>query len=662
MFYSLIKSYSSLNNTTIPTREQCYDDMKGEIMAQDEYDHMVKLWDTFSIKSWGEYYELYNVLDVTLMADAFEHFRNTTLNAFGVDSMHYITAPQMAYSLFLKVTIEGNHGENALKTLAQKWSSYIMRIGANEGMSEEQLQQVFIDRMSEFYASGGICRMQENDITDFIRLMKNLRDGITQIVKRHAKIDIDNTQQTSTGIYYLDANNLYGGAMHRPMPYELLGVPQREQVMKEANQDPNKWVMSLKTFDKYGYFIECDIEAPKELHDKFNDLPFFPEQKAGMYSDGIKSYAEKNDIMDKVKEVNTPKLICDLVPKQKYLVHYSLLQLGIALGYQVTHIHHLIRFKQAPFIFEYVNMLSEKRAKSKTAVEKNLYKLLANSTYGKFVETGLKRMKMKFASSIADWEAITAKHGIDMVAKLTTFSENLIGIKLHTPVKKVDKPFFIGFAILDMSKHIIYDFYYNVLKNTFEHVELLGQDTDSLIVQLTDKGNIVHKMCAMYKSFDFSELDKSSYFYGQLVNYYEQEVDKSKFPTLSSFLDFNKKLPGPIFKDEHNGHRIMEFVGLRPKMYCLVDEKDMIHNAAKGVPRTVMIDGKRTNVKSIDLYKRVLEAENKNDAVINGTFKRINNQKFEISTTEQTKTLMTCTDNKCWICDDNVHTLAFGQY
>ena len=224
------------------------------------------------------------------------------------------------------------------------------------------------------------------------------------------------------------------------------------------------------------------------------------------------------------------------------------------------------------------------------------------------------------------------------------------------------KPFFIGFAILDMSKHIIYDFYYNVLKTTFDNVELLGQDTDSLIVQLSDKGNIVHKICEMYKSFDFSELDKSSYFYGQLVNYYEQEVPKGKFPNLQSFLDFNKKLPGPIFKNEHNGHRIMEFVGLRPKMYCLVDEKDVVHNAAKGVPRNVMIDGNRTSVKNIDLYRRVLEAENKKDAVIDGTFKRINNQKFEISTMEQTKTLMTCTDNKRWICDDNIHTLAFGHY
>ena len=169
-------------------------------------------------------------------------------------------------------------------------------------------------------------------------------------------------------------------------------------------------------------------------------------------------------------------------------------------------------------------------------------------------------MKVKFANTWNEREAIIQKHGYDMIAVTTMCSMNLIGIKLNIPLRKVVKPFFIGFAILDMSKHIIYDFYYNVLKNTFDNVELLGQDTDSLIVQQSDKGNIVHKICEMYKSFDFSELDNTSYFYGQLVNYYKQEVDKSKFPTLLSFLNFNKKLPGPIFKDEHNGHRITEFV------------------------------------------------------------------------------------------------------
>ena len=218
-------------------------------------------------------------------------------------------------------------------------------------------------------------------------------------------------------------------------------------------------------------------------------------------------------------------------------------------------------------------------------------------------------MKVKFATTWNECEAIIQKHGYNMIAVTTIYSKNLISIKLNTPVRKVEKPFFIGFVILDMSKHIIYNFYYNVLKNTFDNVELLGQDTDSLIVQLSDKGNIIHKMCEMYKSFDFSELDNTSYFYRQLVNYYKQEVDKSNFPSLLSFLNFNKKLSGPIFKDEHNEHRITEFVGLRPKIYCLIDEKNVIHNTAKGIPHNVVMDGERMSVKNIDLYKRALEAE-----------------------------------------------------
>ena len=189
----------------------------------------------------------------------------------------------MAYSLFLKVTMEGDHSENSLMTLARKWTQYIIRNNANEGLTEKQLVKVFLNRMGEFYESKGIRLMETNEIDDFMRLLKNLRGGITQIVKQHAKVDIDNKEQTtasSEGIYYLDANNLYGGAMHRMMPYELVSVPERQEVMEKINRDPNGWVQSLKTFGKVGFFIECDIEAPVELHDKFNDLPFFPVQKA----------------------------------------------------------------------------------------------------------------------------------------------------------------------------------------------------------------------------------------------------------------------------------------------------------------------------------------------------------------------------------------------
>ena len=90
------------------------------------------------------------------MADAFEHFRNTTLKAFGVDPMHYITTPQMAYSLFLKVTMEGDHDENALKTLGEKWAQYIIQINTNEGLTEKNLEKIFMVCMGEFYGNKGI--------------------------------------------------------------------------------------------------------------------------------------------------------------------------------------------------------------------------------------------------------------------------------------------------------------------------------------------------------------------------------------------------------------------------------------------------------------------------------------------------------------------------
>ena len=98
-------------------------------------------------------------------------------------------------------------------------------------------------------------------------------------------------------------------------------------------------------------------------------------------------------------------------------------------------------------------------------------------------------------------------------------------------------------------------------------------------------------------------------------------------------------------------------MGLRLKTYCLVDEKHVKHNAAKGVHRNVEIDDERMNVKNIDLYKRVLEAKSKKDVLIENFFKHINIQGFDITTKEQTKTLMTRTDNKRWILDDNVHAL-----
>ena len=123
-------------------------------------------------------------------------------------------------------------------------------------------------------------------------------------------------------------------------------------------------------------------------------------------------------------------------------------------------------------------------------------------------------------------------------------------------------------------------------------VKLWGQEMKSLFVRLSEKGNSVHKMCEMYKSIDIFELDNKSYFYRQLVNDYKQEVEMSTFPSLWLFLNFNKKLPLPIFKDKHNGYRITKFMWFRFKIYCLINEKDLTHNSEKVVSHNVELIGK----------------------------------------------------------------------
>ena len=93
--------------------------------------------------------------------------------------------------------------------------------------------------MRVFYASGVIGLMEEGNIDDFLRLKNTLLGGITQIVKRHAVVNIGNKKQASVnkkGTLYFDANNLYGGAMHRMMPYELVDIEDCEQVMEKANR------------------------------------------------------------------------------------------------------------------------------------------------------------------------------------------------------------------------------------------------------------------------------------------------------------------------------------------------------------------------------------------------------------------------------------------
>lgn len=683
MFYNQVNSFQDLFNDKLPARELTYDQLNQSIMSEEDYNYLQSLWNTFDILSWGEYYSMYNLLDVTLLADCFEEFRNSCINKFDLDPAHYLTCSQMSYDLFLKNI--SNKDTSRYPVDAAQWADYIIKISENEEffdnitLSREELIRYYISTMTCFHNGGGIHLLQNykgysivdgKEFTDkestnlFVDFKENIRGGITQISTRYSSIENDDES-----IMYLDANNLYGSVMMRPMPYSICkNVDQKD--IKHACNDPEGFVKSLRTFSPIGYFIICDIEVPEGLHDYFNDLPLFPEQNYGLLSEPLQEFARTNDIVtalecktiENLLKDPAKKLICNLLPKKNYLVHYSMLQLGLKLGYRITKIHKLIPFKQSPFIFEYINGLSRERANTSSAVLKNLYKLLANSIYGKFVESGLKRIKVKVATTYEQQQQIISKHSYQLIQQAELFDEHLWFAKIYNPRHNILKPLYIGNAILDMSKYWIYKFYYQRLKTSFDNVQLLGQDTDSLIIKVKSE-NVSHVIAENYKYYDFSEIAKDSEMYNYLKNYYENNLT-NVFDSFKDFLNYNKKVPGP-FKDEHNGYKVLEFVGLRPKLYSLIDETDTIHNAGKGVPRIIDYNNKRITINSgnnMELYKQVLFPQSKNQAIVKGKYSRISNKNMGISTITQEKVCFSALDNKRYVCKDNINTLAFGHY
>ena len=105
------------------------------------------------------------------------------------------------------------------------------------------------------------------DIDMYQMVETGLRGGVSYIANRYSKSNnkymcVYDDDKKSSYLMYLDANNLYGWAMSQPLPTG------RFKWLKE-----DKWVVIFKKKKGIGYFIECDLEYPKELHDLHNDYP-----------------------------------------------------------------------------------------------------------------------------------------------------------------------------------------------------------------------------------------------------------------------------------------------------------------------------------------------------------------------------------------------------
>ena len=321
------------------------------------------------------------------------------------------------------------------------------------------------------------------------------------------------------------------------------------------------------------------------------------------------------------------KLIPTLGNKEKYVLHYRNLQLYIDLGLKVTKVHRVLEFNQSPWLKQYIDFNTEKRKNAKNAFEKDFFKLMNNSVFGKTMENIRKRVDVRLVTDEKKLLKMTSK---PTYVNNKIFNENLVAVHKIKETLTLNRPAYVGMCILDLSKTLMYDFHYNYIKKNYENkAKLLFTDTDSLTFEI-EAEDVYKDFWKDREMFDNSDYDENSLFH-----------DKT-----------NKKVIGK-FKDEAAGIPITEFVGLRSKMYSYMKDNQKGGKTAKGIKKNVI-------EKSImhEDYKETLF----NNEQMYHKMKTIRSENHELGSYEISKVSLSCFDDKRYIYENRITSYAYGHH
>jgi len=151
--------------------------------------------------------------------------------------------------------------------------------------------------------------------------------------------------------------------------------------------------MNLQDDGKEGALLEVDLEVPKHLHDYFKDYPLAPEKLIPSESNGCTLSSLQKDLISDNKggTSKVPNLLCTLKDKNHYIIHYKNLKLYLSLALKLIKIHRMILFDQSPWLQTYIELNTSLRNKAKNNFEKDFFKLMNNSVFGKQIENLRKR-------------------------------------------------------------------------------------------------------------------------------------------------------------------------------------------------------------------------------------------------------------------------------
>ena len=324
--------------------------------------------------------------------------------------------------------------------------------------------------------------------------------------------------------------------------------------------------------------------------------------------------------------INVKKLVCNLPSKKKYVVHIKSLKQALNHGLKLKKIHRIIEFNQEALLKPYIDMNTELRKVAKNDFEKDLFKLMNNSVFGKTMENIRKHKDIKLVTTDKKRSKLVSEPNYHM---MNDISEDLSLIEMKRTKVQMNKPIYLGLSILNISKILMYEFWYDYMKPKYgNNVKLRYMDTDSFVMNI-----------------------KTEDFYKDIANDVEKNFDTSNYEVTRPLLTGkNKKVIG-LMKDELGGKIITEFDTLKPKTYSYLTDDYKEDKKAKGTKKCVI----KRMIKFND-YKNCLIK----DKVILKSQQRFISEKHDVYTENINKIALSNNDDKRIVSSDKIMSYPYG--
>ena len=281
---------------------------------------------------------------------------------------------------------------------------------------------------------------------------------------------------------------------------------------------------------------------------------------------------------------------------------------------------------------KYIDLNTNMRTKGTTDFEKDFYKLMNNSVFGKTMENVRNRVNVKLVTNKKALNKLVKKANFKRVNE---FHENLVAVHMEKTTVKLNKPIYLGMSILDLSKTLMYQFHYEYVKPKWEDKsELLFTDTDSLCYEIEIKTDDVYKDISedVNEWFDTSNYDKN----------HPSGILTGK----------NKKVIG-FYKDECGGVPVIKFAGCKAKSYSFETSNGKTEKKCKGVKKYVV----KKHISFKDYEQAVLSSKTQH-RVMN----TIRSRRHDIGSEKINKMALSADDDKRIVSEDGIRTTAHGHW